>query len=200
MRGLLSIFVRRKQIRIEFEYVGKEHIDHLIKSIKEKYELTEDWSGNLYCSIKLHWDYNKHTVDISMPGFIKKLLQKCKDKMPTKPQHCPYTPVPKQYGAEAQAPLPVAISPKLSDGEIKEIQRIVRSILSYARAVDITILMALSSIASEQHTRHHEHDGKGQAIVGLPCHTSGRNHSVSSVRHDLERPLGCILSVINKGT
>ncbi len=85
-----------------------------------------------------------------MPGYIKKLLQKYKHKMPTKPQYCPYTPPPKQYGTEAQAPLPVDISPKLSDGEIKEIQRIVGSILYYARAVDITVLMALSSIASEQ--------------------------------------------------
>jgi hypothetical protein len=70
--------------------------------------------------------------------------------MPTKPQHCPYTPAPKQYGAEAQAPLPIDISPKLSDEEIKEIQRIIGSILYYARAVDITVLMALSLIASKQ--------------------------------------------------
>jgi hypothetical protein len=132
------------------KYVGREHVDHLIKCIKEKYELTEDWSGDLYCGIKLHWDYIARTVDISMPGYIKKLLQKYKHKMPTKPQHCPYTPAPKQYGAEAQAPLPIDISPKLSDEEIKEIQRIVGSILYYARAVDITVLMALSSIASEQ--------------------------------------------------
>ncbi len=70
--------------------------------------------------------------------------------MPTKPQHCPYAPAPKQYGAEAQAPLPVDISPKLSDEEIKEIQRIVGSISYYARAVDIMVLMALSSITSKQ--------------------------------------------------
>ncbi len=31
------------------KYVGKEHVDHLIKCIKEKYELNEDWSGDLYC-------------------------------------------------------------------------------------------------------------------------------------------------------
>jgi hypothetical protein len=70
--------------------------------------------------------------------------------MPKKPQNCPYTPAPKQYGAAAQTPLPTDISPKLSDAKIKEIQLIVGSILYYARAVDITILMALSSIASEQ--------------------------------------------------
>jgi hypothetical protein len=85
-----------------------------------------------------------------MPGYIKRLLQKYKHKMPKKPQHCPYTPLPKQCGAKAQAPLPADISPKLSDKEIKEIQRVIRNILYYARAVDIIILMALSSIASKQ--------------------------------------------------
>jgi hypothetical protein len=57
-----------------------------------------------------------------MPGYIKKLLQKSKHEMPTKPHHCLYTPAPKQYGTEAQAPLPVDNSPRLSDKEIKEIQ------------------------------------------------------------------------------
>ena len=70
--------------------------------------------------------------------------------MPTKSQHCPYAPAPKQYGAKAQAPLPVDISPKLSPKDIKEIQRVIGSILYYARAVDITVLMALSSIAIKQ--------------------------------------------------
>ena len=70
--------------------------------------------------------------------------------MLNKPQHCSYTPAPKQYGANAKAPIPTDISPKLSNEEIKEIQRIVGSILYYARAVDITVLMAISSIASKQ--------------------------------------------------
>jgi hypothetical protein len=47
-------------------------------------------------------------------------------------------------------PLPINISPKLSPKEIKEIQRIIGSILYYACTVDITVLMALSSIAIEQ--------------------------------------------------
>jgi hypothetical protein len=57
------------------KYVGKEHVDHLIWCIKQKYELTADWTGNLYRGIKLNWDYNARTLDISMLGFIKKLLQ-----------------------------------------------------------------------------------------------------------------------------
>jgi hypothetical protein len=85
-----------------------------------------------------------------MPGYIKKLLHKCKHKMAKKPQNCPYAPAPKQYGADAQAPLPNDISPKLSANKIKNIQRIIGSILYYVRAVDSTVLMALSSIASQQ--------------------------------------------------
>jgi hypothetical protein len=117
---------------------------------KETYEVTEDWTGDLYCGITLKWNYDKQWLDISMTGYIKKLLLKYKHQMPTKPQHCPYAPAPEQYGAKAQAPLPVDISPKLPPKEIKEIQRVIGSILYSAQAVDITVLMALSSIAIEQ--------------------------------------------------
>jgi hypothetical protein len=65
-------------------------------------------------------------------------------------QHCPYSPEPKKYGAEAQSPLPQDNSRKLTDKEIKQVQKIVGSFLYYARAVDMTVLMALSLIASEQ--------------------------------------------------
>jgi hypothetical protein len=123
------------------KYVGKEHINHLIKCIKTKYELANDWAGELYCGIKLNWDYTACTLDISMLGYITKVVQKYKHCIPSKPQCCPYSPAPKQYGKQAQAPIPVDISPKLSPDDVKQIQQIVGSILYYAWAVDITVLM-----------------------------------------------------------
>ena len=54
------------------------------------------------------------------------------------------------YGSESQAPLPIDTSRPLGKKEIKAVQKIVGSILFYARAVDMTVLMALSTIASEQ--------------------------------------------------
>ena len=132
------------------KYVGKEHADHLIKCLQdETYKLTEDWTGNLYCGISLRWDYEKRHLDISMPGYIKKQLLKYEHIM-RRIQHCPYSPEPKKYGAEAQSPLQQDNSQKLTEKEIKQVQKIVGSILYYARAVDMTVLMALSSIASEQ--------------------------------------------------
>jgi hypothetical protein len=85
-----------------------------------------------------------------MPGYIKKLLQKYKHCIPSKLQHCPYSLSPKQYNAKAQAPILINMSTKLLPEEIKEIQCVVGSILYYAHAIDITFLMALSSIAIEQ--------------------------------------------------
>ncbi len=82
-----------------------------------------------------------------MPGYIKKLFLKYKHNMLLKQQHCPSAPSPKQYGTKAQAPLLIDISPNLFPKEIKEIQCVIGSILYYAQAVNITVLMLLSSIA-----------------------------------------------------
>jgi hypothetical protein len=108
--------------------MGKEHADHLIKCLKEKYKLTEDWTGNLYCGITLDWNYAARTLDISMPGYIKKQLVKYKHIM-QRIQHCPYSPEPKKYGTDAQAPLPTDKTRKLTDTEIKQVQKIVGSTL-----------------------------------------------------------------------
>ena len=105
--------------------------------------------GDFYCGILLCWDYKAQILDISMPGYVKKQLLKYEHIM-QRVQHCPYSPEPKKYGAEAQSPLPQDDSRKLTDKEIKQVQKIVGSILYYVRAVDMTILMVLSLIVSEQ--------------------------------------------------
>jgi len=84
-----------------------------------------------------------------MPGYIKIQLLKYKHIM-RRIQHCPYLPEPKRYGADAQSPLPQDKLQKLTDKEIKQVQKIVRIILYYTRAVHMTVLMELSTIASEQ--------------------------------------------------
>jgi hypothetical protein len=71
------------------KYVDKTDVEHLIASIKTRYELTVDWTGNLYCGISLDWDYVNHWVDISMPGYIKKKLQEYSHVIPSRLQMCP---------------------------------------------------------------------------------------------------------------
>jgi hypothetical protein len=81
------------------KYERKEDIDHLIKCIKQKYELTEDWACNLYCGIQLKWDYVARTLNISMPGYIIIQLQKYRHASPSKRSIAP-TP-PNQSNTEA---------------------------------------------------------------------------------------------------
>jgi hypothetical protein len=56
----------------------------------------------------------------------------------------------RKFGAQAQTPLEVDSYPQLDTKGIKHVQQIFGSILYYARAVDMTVLMALSAIAVEQ--------------------------------------------------
>ncbi len=132
------------------KYVDKADVDHLVSSIKSTYSLTEDWSGNRYCGITLVWDYLRRTVDISMPGYITKKLQEYKHIKSKTIQTCPYSPAPKQFGIKAQRLLENDTSPRLDKNGIKRVQQIVGSILYFARAVNMTVLMALSTIAIEQ--------------------------------------------------
>jgi hypothetical protein len=133
------------------KYVGKEHADHLLSCLKKsKYKCSEDWKGSLYCGITLDWNYDAGYIDISMPGYIKKKLHEYEHICPKKKQTCPYSPEPKAYGVKAQAPLPPDETEKLDKKGILKVQKIVGSILYYARAVDNTVLIGLSSIAAQQ--------------------------------------------------
>jgi hypothetical protein len=83
------------------KYVGRQHADHLIASIKNTYKkLTEDWTGSLYYGIMLDWDYDGRTVNISMPGYIKKKLQEYNHLLLCRIQYCPYSPKPKKFGSD----------------------------------------------------------------------------------------------------
>jgi hypothetical protein len=101
-----------------------------VRSIKSTYKkLTKDWTGSLYCGILLEWDYVGRTVDISMPGYIKKKLQEYKHLLPGRLQTCPYSPQPKKFGLDAQTPLMPDATALLDVGGINRIQQILGSIL-----------------------------------------------------------------------
>ena len=85
-----------------------------------------------------------------MPGYIARLLKKYGHPTPSKPQHCPYAPAPKQYGSTTQEPIPEDKSPHLDEKRKKRIQQVVVSALYYARAIDLTMLMDLTGISQEQ--------------------------------------------------
>ncbi len=85
-----------------------------------------------------------------MVKYVMKQLSKYGHVAPLTPQHCPYLPTPIKYGKENQSLLPIDDSPRLDEASKKCVQQIVGSFLYNARAVNPSILMALSEISSQQ--------------------------------------------------
>jgi len=85
-----------------------------------------------------------------MVKYVMKQMTKYGHVVHLKPQHCPYSPNPIKYGKDNQAPSQLDDSPLLDAAAKKTVQHIVGSFLYYARAVDPTVLMALSEISLQQ--------------------------------------------------
>jgi hypothetical protein len=131
------------------KYTGKEHADHLVKSLMTHYTIAIDWTDETFCGITLKLDYNKRTVDLFMPGYVEKAFLKFQHTKPTKSVDAPYKHTSILYGAKQRYAVEDT-SPKLSDKEVTRVQNIVGTLLYYARAVDSTLASALSTISSQQ--------------------------------------------------
>ena len=135
------------------KYVGREHADHLIQCLRNHYkEIDIDWAGKRFCGIHLNWDYINRTCDLSMPGYVDHALHKFQHPTPKKPQDSPYPATVKQYGVKVQLTDPIDTSDRLPPHEIKRLQQIIGTFLFYSRAVDPTLLTALSELSSAQAT------------------------------------------------
>jgi hypothetical protein len=84
------------------KYVEKEYAEHLIQTLKLYYPISPNWAGNLYCRIKLNWDYTAGTIDLSMPGYVEKALHHFQHPTPHQPYHSPLKWTAPQYGVKVQ--------------------------------------------------------------------------------------------------
>jgi Reverse transcriptase (RNA-dependent DNA polymerase) len=132
------------------KYEGKENAQHLIDTLSTNYEITVDWTGDTYLGMNLDWNYDHPHVDISMPGYISKALQRFEHPNPKAPQHAPHPAKLIQYGAKIQFTDDPDTSPAIAPDRVKRLQQIVGTFLYYARAIDSTMLVALGTLASAQ--------------------------------------------------
>jgi hypothetical protein len=132
------------------KYVGREHAEHLMTCIKKHYNISSNWKGGAYCGLTLDWDYEKRTVDFSMPGYIKTALHKYQHSAPARPEHAPHTWNKPIYGAKTQFVDDKTRSPTLSDKDVNKLQHLMGALLYYARLVDPTLIMTINVLASEQ--------------------------------------------------
>ena len=52
------------------KYSDMIDIEHLLASLYHNYTISVDKSDRHYCSLTLDWNYTKHYVGISMPGYV----------------------------------------------------------------------------------------------------------------------------------
>ncbi len=134
----------------EVKYVGKENAMHLLNTIQKYYKCSCDWDGKRYCGLTIKWDYEGRKVHLSMPTYVKKVLQRFQHPPPMKPQHQPHPSVKETYGAKVQYAKPPNKAPQLDKEGKKFIQEVTQAFLFLAQAVDGTMLTLLSSLPSEQ--------------------------------------------------
>jgi len=72
------------------KYFCKDDLNHLLDTLRKYYKISVDMDGKNYCGLSIYWDYAKHFVDISMPGFTSKTREQLQHKTPSKPQHAPH--------------------------------------------------------------------------------------------------------------
>jgi hypothetical protein len=167
------------------KYVGKQHAEHIRNALLHTYELTTDWTATVYSRMTLKWDYTKRTCDISMPGYVSNILIKFQHDALNHPQHTLSRYVMPVYGAKTQYAAR-DVAPPLTAQQCLTIQNVTGSVLYYARAEDLTVLMPLNDIATEQ-TKATENTqaAKNQLLDYLVTHPDAtiRYHASDMILH-----------------
>ena len=106
------------------KYDEKQDAQYLIEVLREHYkEVSVDWEGELFCGIKLNWDYKHRTVDLSMTGYIAKILQQFIHPTEKIPAHQHHQHVHPQYGTKVQLTEPEDKTPLLQPKDITKLQK-----------------------------------------------------------------------------
>jgi hypothetical protein len=130
-------------------YTKTADAEKLMKTLKASYRVAEDWAGCRYVGLTLKWDYEKRTCEISMPGYVARALQRFSHPKPTRPQDSPHPWTAPKFGAHQQFATS-DLTPVLDAANKKRIQEVIGTLLYYARAVDCTMLAAISSLSGQQ--------------------------------------------------
>jgi len=84
------------------KHFNQDDLTHLLTTLREHYTVSVDKEGRNFCGLTLDWHYADDYVDVSMPGYIAKVLSKYNHKKPSKPEFAPHKHVEPVYGAKQQ--------------------------------------------------------------------------------------------------
>ena len=58
------------------KYYSQEDLDHLKNAIEKQYTCKVDSKGRIFLGLTLDWHYKEGYVDISMPDYVKRTLER----------------------------------------------------------------------------------------------------------------------------
>jgi len=116
-------------------YTKKADAQYLIDTLQKLYQITIDWTGTKYLKMTINHDINNDTIKISMPGYVKKQLQRFGIPEQQKKVNTPGPFIKPNYGNATQQAY-VDQSPTVSKLHQKFIEQVVGVMLYYARAID----------------------------------------------------------------
>ncbi len=95
-------------------YVNIQDKKCLLNSLKDNCKVEIDWASGPYCGIMLDLKYYNRHIDISIPGYIKKQLQKYEHFQKGPTENGPYPASAKNYWNAPLVYIPEATTNKLS--------------------------------------------------------------------------------------
>ena len=84
------------------QYSNVDDAHYLLNTLRKIYNISVDWSGKLYCGLKLQWNYKQRTLQMSMPSYVHNALHKFQHPTPHRKQHAPSPWSPPKYGQRIQ--------------------------------------------------------------------------------------------------
>ncbi len=130
------------------EYVGIEHFDHLLTVLQWYHQVQTNMAGNKIVGLNVQLDFPSKQVPIDMKSYVNDLLLSPNWPMLKKPQRLPFTTRAIAYDQKTQYTPDKNTSHPLLQEPIKCVQKIIRSLLYCAQAVDNKLLVALNAISA----------------------------------------------------
>ena len=101
------------------EYEQKEYAQNLLNALNRHYEaVAEDWEVKIFCAINLEWDYKQRTLDLKIPGYVKKVMHKYQHNIPIRSENQPHRHNPPEYGKNIKYEEAADVTPPLNKDEI----------------------------------------------------------------------------------
>ena len=131
------------------KWKARADLDYLLAVLRTAYPITVDLEAVRYLGMTIRRTTHPRTLSISMPNYIAMALNRFEaNDLPTLPTPMPY--VAPVYSRASPPRLLPDTAPLVSADRRRRIQQIVGTLLYYARAVDPTLLAAVSRVASRQ--------------------------------------------------